>query len=125
MPAIFPQHASETDQKVDACVEFLVEGPNFNRIGSARENYALLKLDALVKSKIVNSDIYWHQRILGRVVDMLDKPIPIYKIGDAKFDKSYAGILRPMPSSSTPVTPTGVKEPNHTLVTQVYELEVC
>jgi hypothetical protein len=128
LPVRFIQQHVEQEPQITDTVQILINGPDFPRIGSSKETYAYVKLEALAKTKVVSTDVYYHTRVKARVADVLSRDIPVLKIGgtDATvYDKSQIGFLRPVPTESLKITPVGVDVPDASLVESVFELKLC
>lgn len=126
VPVEYLQQGNEPEPRTHpARVQLLISGPDFMRVGSRNEVYAVVKLDVHIESDLVDNDIYYHTRIKARFADIMSRTIPIYKIGSPEYDKSSAGVLRPQPTESIIILPTGLKKPDSTLITQFYLLEKC
>lgn len=96
--------------------------------GAKNEDYAILNIQVLVKTKYVPTDVYYHTRVKARVVDLLDKAIPVYMIGgeDVRiYDKRQIGILRRLPSETLTITPEGIGVPNSSVVEAFFEYQAC
>lgn len=99
---------------------------SFPRRGSATETYAIVNVTALVKTKIVPTDVYYHTRIKARVAEVLDKCIPVLKVGglDAVlYDKSQVGILRRCPTETMTLHPAGIDIPDASVIEAYYEFQ--
>lgn len=100
----------------------------FPNRGSATEVYGIINVTALVKTRIVATDVYYHTRIKARVVDVLDKPIPLLRIGGtdtAVYDKSQIGILRRCPTETMTLHPAGLDVPDASVIEAFYEIQEC
>ena len=109
----------------DAEVQFVIFGPNYPRVGSSKEVYAEVTLQATLKNKAVPSDLFYHHRIKGKLAEVMAKSIPVSKIGNLSYDKTQVGFLAPVPTESIELMPVESEVQEVTFVTQTYKLEVC
>lgn len=124
IPARFTQQGDDGEAKVQDQVEFQV-AITHNRTGSRGEIDVLVNVQAVVKTKVVPSDVYYHTRVKARVADVLDRVIPVLKIGDTKYDKSQYGFLRRVPSETLTITPTSVEVSDASVIEAFYNLQEC
>lgn len=127
VPVTFLQQGDEKDKPVQDEVQVLtsIELP---RTGSRIEQDGIVNLQCLVKTKIVPTDVYYHTRVKARLTGILDKVIPLYKIGgeDTRvYDKTQWGFLRRIPSDTIRITPTSIDVPDASLVEVFYEIQLC
>ncbi len=124
LPLTWLQQGAEADVKpnVNGSIELLIHGPNFVKKGSKSEIYADVMVTATLRTRQVDNDLYYHQRILARLSKLMNASIPILKTGDVKYDKSSVGFLKYLQTETIVV---GVKEPNASVIDQAYELEIC
>lgn len=125
LPLIWLQQGALQDVFRDkpGTVEFLITGPDFDKKGSRTEIYADLKISIFVKTKIVEDDLFNHQRFMGRVIEMTNQNIPVFSRGfkDGR-PITQVGFLRYLPMDTISVS---AKEPIGSVVEQLYELEIC
>lgn len=126
VPVVWLQEAFERDEERQDEVQILTR-LEFPPRGGKNEIYGIVNIQAMVKTKVVATDIYHHTRTKARLLDVMDKPIPLKKLGgeDAKFDKSQWGILRKIPTASFTVTPTSIDVPDASVVEAFYEIQPC
>lgn len=97
LPLVFLQQGAEADVKpnVNGSIQILIHGPNFVKKGSKSELYADVCISATLKTRQVDNDVLYHQRILARLSMLMNQSIPILKVGDiTKYDKSSVGLDR-------------------------------
>ena len=128
VPLVFFQQGDKSDTAGEDEIQILMS-TSFPPRGTKNEIYAIVDLKALVRTKLIQSDIYRHVRLKARLVELLDKTIPLLKIGsDEKpeiYDKTQWGILRKIPSETIKVTPTSVDVPDASMVEVFYEVQLC
>lgn len=131
VPVTFLQQGDEKDTTRQDEVQVLTS-LQFPPRGGKNELYGIVNIQALVKTKIVSTDVYYHTRVKARVADILSKPIPLLKIGGEEpeqfgvvFDKSRWGVLRKIPSETITITPTSIDVPDASLVEVFYEIQPC
>jgi hypothetical protein len=126
VPVIWHQQAFEKDELRQDEVQILTS-LTFPDRGSKTEIYGIVNLQALIKTKVVPTDVYYHTRLKARLLDVLYKVMPLYKVGgtEPKYDKSQWGILRKIPSESITVTPTSIDVPDASVVEVFYEIQPC
>lgn len=127
VPVTFLQQGDEKDKPVQDEVQILI-GLDFPQRGSAGEVYGIVNIQAVVKTRIVPTDVYYHTRVKARVIGILDKAIPLLRIGgeDTRvYDKTQWGFLRRLPSETLRVTPTSIDVPDASLVEAFYEIQTC
>lgn len=104
---------------------------DFVQRGSASELYSIVNITALVKTKIVPTDVYYHTRIKARVADVLSRVIPLYRIGGGPtpdtsvYTRERFGILRPVPSETMTLRPAGLDVPDASVIEAFYEMQEC
>lgn len=104
---------------------------NFIPRGSATELYGIVNITALVKTKIVPTDVYYHTRIKARVAEVLSHVIPLLRIGGGEapdltiYTKAQVGILRPVPSETLTIRPAGLDSPDSSVIEAFYEMQEC
>ena len=127
LPITYLQQAEEKEPESNGSgkINFLIYGPDFPKIGSRTEVYALVTLECFVQTRFIESDLYYHSRIKGRVVESMTQVIPVAKIGHKDYDKSSYGYLTPVPGGILNVNPVQVTNPYATTLAQSYKLEVC
>jgi hypothetical protein len=127
VPIRWLQQGEDGESQVEDEVQILTSF-EFPRYGSKNEDYAIMNVSVLVKSKIVPTDPYYHTRIKARVAGLLQKVINVYKIGGddiRKYDKSQIGILRKIPSETLKITPDGINTPESSVVETFLEFQAC
>lgn len=126
VPVVWLQQAFEKDEARQDEIQ-IVTSLEFPDRGAKNEIYGIVNLQALVKTKVIATDIYYHTRVKARLVDVLHKTIPLKKLGGSGsvFDKSQWGILRKIPSESIKITPTSIDVPDASLVEVFYEIQPC
>lgn len=126
VPLVWLQQAFEQDEKRQDEVQILTS-LQFPPRGGKGEIYGIVNVQALVKTKVVSTDVYYHTRIKARLLDVLDKTIPLLRVGGEppKYDKSQWGILRRIPSESITITPTAIDVPDASVVEAFYEIQPC
>ena len=126
VPVTFLQQGDEKDVPQQDEVQILTT-LSFPPRGTKNEVYGIVNIQAVVKTKIVPSDVYYHTRVKARAVDILSKPIPLLRVGGetAEYDKSRWGILRKIPSETITVTPTSIDVPDASMVETFYEIQPC
>lgn len=127
IPVIFDQQMLEKNPNTPDNLEVLFDGPNFNRKGSSNETYGTVGVRILVKTTMKPTDVYYHTRIKGRVVEALDKNIQLKRIGGSgsDFDKMIIGLLRPLKTDIMTVTPISIVEPDGSIVERVFSVDLC
>lgn len=127
VPITFLQQGDEKDKAVQDEVQ-VITSIDLPKIGSRVETYAFVNLQCVVKTKIVPTDVYYHTRVKARLLGILDKSIPLLKIGGEGtlvYDKTQWGYLRRIPSETLRVTPTSIDVPDASLVEAFYEIQTC
>lgn len=127
VPVTFLQQGDEKNPKVQDEVQILTS-INLVPRGTKNEVYGVVNIQALVKTKIVATDVYYHIRVKARVVDVLSRVIPLCRYGgpDTRiYDKTQWGILRKIPSESITVTPTSIDVPDASVVESFFEIHTC
>lgn len=127
VPLRFMQMGDEKDQQVQDEVQIITDIDFIDR-GGQSEFYALLHVQALVKTKIVPTDVYYHTRVKARMADVLDRIIPLMRVGGTDavlYPKDTIGIMRRVPAEMITVTPTSVREPDGSLVQTCFEIQLC
>lgn len=127
VPVLYMQMGDngETPQEDEVQITTAIQFPNR---GSATELYGIVNVTALVKTKIVPTDVYYHTRIKARVADVLDRTIPILRIGGTDllvYTKSPVGILRRCPTDTMTLHPAGLDVPDATVIEAFYEIQEC
>lgn len=113
--------ASKDEVQITTSIEF-------PQRGSATETYGIVNITALVKTRIVATDVYYHTRIKARVAEILDKTIPLLRVGgtDASvYTKERVGILRRCPTDTMTLHPAGLDVPDATVIEAFYEIQEC
>jgi hypothetical protein len=98
----------------------------FPHRGSVFEVYGLAFVRALVKTKVVPSDVYYHIRTKARATQILTETLPLLRTGGPDttiFTGHQWGILRRVPSSTITVTASSIDVPNSSVVDAVYEIQ--
>lgn len=127
VPVRWLQQGEDGNPPVEDEVQVLTS-LSFPERGSKNEDYAILNVQVLVKTKVVPTDVYYHTRVKARVVSLFDKLINVYKIGGEDlriYDKTQAGILRRVPSETVTVTPTSIDVPDASIVEAFFEYQPC
>ena len=124
LPLIWLQQGALTDVLKDhkGTIEFLITGPDFDKKGSRTEIYADVKLSIFVKTRIVEDELFFHQRFVGAVIAATHKSIPVFLCGTKDANDARIGTLRYLPMDTISVS---AKEPIGSVVEQLYELEIC
>jgi hypothetical protein len=115
----------EKEAETEDEIQIIIKNMNFPRIGTKNEIYCIINLEAIVKTRRVDSDIYYHQRVKARAGSILNQEIPIYKIGDPKYNKARVGLLRPVPSQTLGIGSLSSEEPFLSRITVVLEFHSC
>lgn len=131
VPVTFLQQGDERDTPQQDEVQILTH-ISFPPRGGKTELYGIVNIKAVVKTKIVASDVYYHTRVKARVADILSKPILLTRTGGKEpeqngvvFDKTKWGVLRKIPSETITITPTSIDVPDASLVDVFYEIQPC
>jgi len=127
VPVTFLQQGDEKDTPQQDEVQILI-AMEFPDRGSSTELYGIVNIRALVKTKIVPTDVYYHTRVKARVIGTLDKTMPLMKLGGEDttlFDKSQWGLLRRLQTETFRVTPTSLDVPDSSLVEAFFEIQSC
>lgn len=127
VPLRFMQMGDEKDGQVQDEVQILIN-IDFPDRGGANETYALVWVKAFVKTKILPSDVFYHTRVKARVADVLNRVIPLLKIGGPDplvYTKAQVGILRRLPSETLTINAVGNDTPDASLVETCYEVQLC
>jgi hypothetical protein len=125
IPVVFGQQQLEKDQKTKDRIEFLFIGPDYSRKGSQFERYGIIEVQGMAYTTMHQTDIYYHTRIKARLVQSMNANIPLKKIGESTMDRTLIGYLRPLPTEMIRVNPVSVHEPNASIVTVVYNIDLC
>jgi hypothetical protein len=127
VPVRFMQQGDTGEANVQDEVQVLVN-LQFPDRGTKNEMYGIVNITALVKTKIVPTDVYYHTRIKARVADVLDRVIPLLRIGgedDLIYTKGQFGILRRVPTDTMTISATGEGNPDASVVEAFYEIQPC
>lgn len=117
----------QDEQPIPDEVQFLTS-IIFPRRGFANEEYALINVRAIVRTHVVETDVYYHTRVKARVAGVLQKDIPLLRIGGPDpvlYDGVQIGNLRKVPSETISVTPASIDVPDASCVDTVFELQLC
>ena len=126
LPVTFLQQGEEKEPDTSkGKINILTTGPNFINQGSRGEIYALVMVECFIETPFIDSDVFYHQRIKARVLECMQKPIPVKRVGHTSYDKSEYGFLKQVPTESIDIFPVSVKNPVSTSVVQSYKLELC
>lgn len=95
---------------------------NLRRRGSAGEDYLVLSVTASIRTRHVETDVYYHARICARVVGILSQQFPCKDSGYKGASNAVVGSLRPIPLETTNLGPI---KPNESIVEAMFEFQPC
>lgn len=124
LPLLWEQQAFDGEAKIQDQVQFLSQ-IDFPKRGSKNEAYAIVNITALVRTKDVPTDVFYHTRMKARVAAAMDQSIPVTKRGTEGWDKSSLGILRRVPTETLSLAPANVNVPDATVIEAFYEFLPC
>lgn len=127
VPTVFLQQGDEREAPEQDEVQILTT-ITYPQRGTAGELYGMVNIQALVKTKIVPTDVYYHTRVKARMAGILDSTMPLYRIGGPdtiRFDKSQWGILRRLPTDHMKITVSSIDVPDASVVESYFEIQTC
>jgi hypothetical protein len=124
LPVRYLQQGPEDEEKIEDEVQ-VIHAFEFPERGGRNEDYLLMHVRCLVKTKQVSTDIYYHTRLKARVADKLSRYISVLKIGSVGLSKASVGQLRPLPSTTLMIEPAEVDNPNASVVETTFEFQSC
>lgn len=98
----------------------------FPQRGAKDEAYGLVFVRALIKTRPMPTDVYYHVRAKARVTQILSEVIPLKRLGGTDmtiFNGRQCGILRRLPTNTITVTPAAIDVPNASIADAVYEIQ--
>lgn len=123
IPIRYLQQGPDDDAKLEDEVQLISEF-EFPPRGGRNEDYLLFTVRALVKTRQVPSDVYYHTRVKARVADILSRHVPVLLIGKPSSTTTQIGVLRPMPRDVLLLVPAAI-EPMASSVESTFEFQPC
>jgi hypothetical protein len=125
VPVVVNQQARERDNTKKDWLEVNLIGPNFSEYGTKNELLGQMSIEVFINTTYVPTDIYHHLRLKAKVADALVQNIPILRLGTPQADKAIVGYLCPIKTELLTVTPVSVEEPDGSIATKTYSIDLC